>query len=1055
MPNNQVETPSFSIYNASAGAGKTHTLVKEYLKILLLDKQDDAYKKILAITFTNKAVAEMKIRVISCLYAFSQNDIPQKYEQMLTQILEETALKEDYVRTKSKKIIKNIIHNYASFDISTIDKFTHKVIRSFAFDLDLPISFEVTLDSDELLQEAVDAVVSKAGVDPELTNLLIDFSIDKADNDKSWDISRELKEVGALLLNENSREEIALFAEKKLDDFVRVRDFLRFEIRSITQTTKETGSCLLDLINTNGIDVKSFSRGTFPNHLNYIANDDDKATQRKYLETEDIQINKTAKDKDLIEEYIPQFLEKLGQVYQLYAKRAFYQAFLKNITPLSLLNALGQEMDKIQQEKNILSISQFNAIIHNELQNQPAPFIYERLGERYNHFFIDEFQDTSELQWHNLIPLIDNALAGEDHSQNKGTLMIVGDPKQSIYRWRGGKAEQFIALSKGENPFSNPDKKVISLEKNYRSYSEVIQFNNLFFKCISEKFTHEDYLDLYQNNSSQQINDKRGGYVSLRFLTEGEVEEGKIKEEQYAKATLKAIQKAVAEGFDYSDIVILTRKRHHGVILANYLTENEIPILSSDSLLINNATEVRVIINVLRYLKSESDLEAKVMMLYYIANQQKSENPVAVHDFIDQGLELKKEKVFENWLKENGIDISFDRCRKKSLYEAVENIVKAFLPEKSTISYVLYFLDLVLERTVKNVFGISDFLEYWEENYQKFSIPTPEGKNAVQIMTIHKSKGLEFPVVIFPFAEEDYTRSNRDKLWLNIETEEGLDFPKALVDSKKEVADYGKLARELYEQKEEEFLLDNVNVLYVALTRAEEQLYIISYYNVTDKGELKNNMSSFFLDFLNVQGKFENDEFQYEFGNATRISEKKEREAGSVEIIHSVKKPFDFGQIKIAKREALMWDAQNQKAIEYGNIVHKVMSFIITSKDIDDAVLQALEEGLITEESKEGFTATVTSIVKHAELSEFFEEGNQVFNEKMIIGEKLSNSIPDRVVVNKYGEAFLLDYKTGKEQNKHKEQLMRYEQALQEMGYDVKKKVLLYTGGDHLNIIHL
>jgi ATP-dependent exoDNAse (exonuclease V) beta subunit len=213
------------------------------------------------------------------------------------------------------------------------------------------------------------------------------------------------------------------------------------------------------------MDVKSFSRGTFPNHLNYIANDDDKATQRKYLEAEDIQINKTAKDIDLIEGYIPQFLEELGQVYQLYAKRAFYQAFLKNITPLSLLNALGQEMDKIQQEKNILSISQFNAIIHNELQNQPAPFIYERLGERYNHFFIDEFQDTSEMQWHNLIPLIDNALAGEDRTQNKGTLMIVGDPKQSIYRWRGGKAEQFIALSKGENPFSNPDKKVISLEK--------------------------------------------------------------------------------------------------------------------------------------------------------------------------------------------------------------------------------------------------------------------------------------------------------------------------------------------------------------------------------------------------------------------------------------------------------------------------------------------------------------------------------------------------------------------------------------------------------------
>ncbi len=1046
-----MEIASFSVYNASAGSGKTHTLVKEYLKIVLSDRADDAYKKILAITFTNKAVAEMKTRILSCLYAFSQSDTPAKFQPMLAQIVEETHLKETFLKQKSERIMKHIIHNYASFDISTIDKFTHKVIRSFAFDLNLPMSFEVSLESDELLQEAVDLVISKAGVEEELTKVLVDFTLDKADDDKSWDITREIKEMGSLLLNENNREEIGLFAHKTLSDFVKARDFLRSEISTLTNQIKSDGQAIWDEIQNKGIDVKSFSRGTFPNHILAILNDTDKVAQRKYISIDEVAINKTAKDRETIEAVLPSLLSSLANVYQKISKRLFYRAFLKNITPLSLLNFLGIEMEAIQSEKNMLSISQFNAIIHEEIQHQPAPFIYERLGERYRHFFIDEFQDTSEMQWSNLVPLIDNALAGEEEGI-KGSLMIVGDPKQSIYRWRGGKAEQFIALSKNDNPFSNPDKAVVNLGKNYRSYAEVIQFNNSFFKEVASFFEQEDYQDIYANQSYQEINSKKGGYVQLQFIDTNLVDkEAEIdKELLYLEATLATIQDCVNRGFSFSDIVVLTRKRSHGVALANYLTENEVPIISSDSLLISNADEVRLIINVLRYMRNKDDKEAKALMLYYVAN---SILKVSAHDFIAEGLRIQTDTEFEVWLNKKEIVLSFDQCRKKSLYEAVEIIIRSFFATKATSSYVLYFLDIVLERTMKNQYGVSDFLSYWEDNCHKFSIPTPEGKNAVQLMTIHKSKGLEFPIVIFPFAEEDYSRSQRDKLWVQFDEDTVIDMPKALVDAKTEVKEYGQFAEKLYAEKEQEELLDNINVLYVALTRAEEQLYIISREDITTKGEYKNNMSRFFIHFLKTINKYNAGQLIYEFGEAHRLSQSHVIEQEGNEQITSVDKLFDFDDIKIAESEALMWDTQVGEAIAYGNIIHRLMSYIDTNDEIEIAIQRALEEGLITTDLKLNFVQTIQQIVFHPDLVDYFT-GGKIYNERMIIGKNKGNQIPDRVVI-KDKKVYLLDYKTGKPEEKHKLQIERYQTSLEEMGYTVVKKVILYLGVDSLNIIHL
>jgi ATP-dependent exoDNAse (exonuclease V) beta subunit len=1062
-----LKTTAFTIYDASAGSGKTYTLTKEYLKILFLATNDDAYRKILAITFTNKAVEEMKTRIVSSLYQFSLDNTSDKAMELLKDVASETKLSIATLKDKSKAIIKNIIHNYAAFDISTIDKFTHKVIRTFAQDLNLPPNFEVSLETDSLLQEAIDLVISKAGDDPNLTKLLIEFSKEKTDDDKNWDISAELLKVAQLITNENNSEEIKELSEKSIDDFGIVKKKLQEEIKQLKHDCKAIAQSVLDSIDGNGVSRKSFFKSIVPNFLEKIA--DEKIaineTSIKYLDGSESRYSKTVpqSDKDFIDEKASEILASVLTINEKVGKISMYEAFLQNLNPLSLLNTIYQEFKQIQEEQNLVSISDFNKIIHNEIQNQPAPFIYERLGEKYRHYFIDEFQDTSVMQWQNLIPLIDNALSGQGDFGQQGTLMLVGDPKQAIYRWRGGKAEQFIDLAKEDkehNPFSNKDKETLRLGTNYRSFSEVIQFNNAFFKQLSDKFENPDYRNLYENLSHQEINSKIGGYVNLSFIEvpEDETEvEGfdsdndsiSVKDKFYLNQTLRTIEKCVANGFEYKDIVLLTRTKAPGVKLANFLTENGIPILSSETLLIQNATEVKLLIALLRYLKNPKDDESKVYFLYFIAKYLQSEVPI--HDFILAAKDKNSEEL-EAFLKTIGIEISFKNCKKKSLYEAVEILIATFLNDKVNTSYLQYFLDLVLEKDVKVQSSIADFLEYWDKiGYQK-SIPSPEGTNAVRIMTIHKSKGLEFPVVIFPFAEENFSSKPKDKLWIPLE-DANVNFSKALINNRKEVETYGNEAKAIFQTKNQEEILDTINVLYVALTRAEEQLYVISNKMKLKKdGTYPNNLATYFIEFLSNIGKYQDVILEYEFGDSVRVSTNKAHD-GKNNQIGIVSKKMNPKNIKIAQREALMWGTVQQDAITFGNILHEIMAFIQTKDDVDLAIQKATELGLITFSQQEVFKETINEIVHHEELISFFDIDAKVFNEQNIIKKATKTIKPDRVVL-KGNQAFLLDYKTGEKSNKHKAQLEEYELALQEMNYIVAKKALIYIG-ENLEIVTL
>lgn len=1044
---------AFSIYNASAGSGKTYTLVKEYLKIILVSPREDAYKNILAITFTNKAVHEMKSRIVDSLYDFTKDNPADRSVNLMKDIAVETGLSLNDITLKARAIIKNIIHNYAAFDISTIDKFTHKVIRSFAIDLNLPITFDVSLDTENLLQEAVDSIVAEAGENEELTKLLVDFTMEKTDDDKSWDVSGEIFNTGKLILNENNREEVLLLQNKSIQEFLVLKDKLQELCSQIDEEAKEKARLILELIVNKGIDLKSFSAGHFPKHLQSIVEGKFNAQNKTYHEFDDIKINKSAKDKAIIESCVPELLSMLALIYEQFQKKNLYEAFLKNITPLSLLNTVSNKLKNIQEEQNILSIAEFNKLINEQIQHQPAPFIYERLGERYKHFFIDEFQDTSQMQWENLIPLIDNALSSEDLQGNQGSLLIVGDPKQSIYRWRGGKAEQFIELAKNENPFSNKDKQVINLESNYRSYNEIISFNNEFFKFLSQKFQNEDYKDLYENKSFQKSNSKKGGYVNITFLPKVDLADGEeeiSQDDLYLKQTKQVILQIKGQGFSLNEIVILVRNNNKGVLLANYLTEHEVPVISSESLLLSTSSEVQFLVNMLRYLNDRKNKEALVQVLYYFVTN--FETALPVHDFIAIGLQFSSESELQIWLDSYGIKIDFVLIRRKPLYEVVEDLILAGIPSFKNNAYVQYFLDTVLEKDVKFQYSIIDFLDFWEKSSHKLSVPTAEGAEAIRIMTIHKSKGLEFPVVIFPFAEENYSVNKREKMWLDAPEEEST-FEKYLIDKSSKVKDYGQIASKVYDQKSQEELLDNINVLYVALTRAEEQLYVISSWKEKNKqGSLPNNLASFFIEFVEDRVDFDPNELQYSWGNFNRVSLKTHKES-NIEILQPVTSSIASENIKIAQREAMMWGTKQQEAIEFGNIMHEILSYVKVKYDVELAVIKAVENGLIAENQREIVRQVLDEIVGHPELVDFFDENAQVFNERTILKKNTKNYIPDRIVV-KNQRAYLLDYKTGLHNQKYVAQIFDYEEALKGMGFLVQKKSLVYIG-EKIEVVNL
>ncbi|GAA4233436.1 UvrD-helicase domain-containing protein [Postechiella marina] len=1028
---------AFTIYNASAGSGKTFTLVKEYLKILFRSKSQDQFKRVLALTFTNKAVAEMKERIIDMLKIFADPTVLKEPHTMFEAICTDLSIEAFTLHNKSKNLLETIIHNYAAFDISTIDGFTHRLIRTFAHDLKLPLNFEVELDQDALLNEAVDSLIAKAGTSKELTKILVDFAIEKADDDKSWDVSFDFNKIAKLLVNENDIPFISALKEKSLDDFKVLKTQLKTEVADLELNIIETANTVLSLISESGLEFKDFSSSYLPKHFKNIS--DKKfdlnfdAKWQQDIETKTLYPKRVSKDVALtIEQIQPQLALAFNTTKAYIFNYKFLKAFYKNITPLSVLNVINKELIALKEDQNKMLISEFNTIISNELKNQPTPFIYERLGEKFRHYFIDEFQDTSVLQWQNLIPLLDNSLSTET-----GSAMLVGDAKQAIYRWRGGKAEQFIDLFNKKNEPFPVSQNIEHLEANYRSFKEVVGFNNGFFKFLSQHvFSNKNYETLY-DKAHQNISKKENGYVELSFL---DISKDDDRDALFSAEVLNTINTCLENNYTLEDICILVRKKKEGVAIADFLSKQGINIVSSETLLINNAPEVIFVNNLLTLLLHPKNNEVKVTVLNYLAQVFNIEDK---HQFFAKHINLSILELFKSFEAFN-IYVDASKLLQLALYDLVETIVRAFnLVEKSN-AYVQFYLDIVLDFTHKKGSDLSGFLAYFEKKKENLSIVTPKGQNAVQIMTIHKSKGLEFPVVIFPYADLDIYAEREPKAWFPLNKEHFNNFSCTLLNYNKDFENYGETGRLIYNEHQAELELDNINLLYVTLTRPVEQLYVISKKDISAKGEVnQKRYSGLFINYLKHLNVWDDAQYVYKFGNIEREVLKSSKKNNTIEQDEFISTEKEKHNIKIVTSSGYLWDTNQEEAIEKGNLIHNIMSGIKSKDDIEAVIANYSNTGIINKDQSVLLKEKVNAIVNHEALVPYFNADLIIYNERDIINKDGVILRPDRVVI-KNDEAVIIDYKTGQEDIQHKQQLQLYQDALETMKINVSKKILIY-----------
>ena len=1040
-------TAPFFIYDAAAGSGKTYSLVKRYLSALLQQPKDSYYRQLLALTFTNKAVAEMKERIVDSLVEFADERVLSNAPPMFLDIAKTLQLEPLVLHKRASDILRHLLHNYAAFSVETIDSFNHRLIRTFAKDLKLPSNFEVMLDIDALLTEAVDALINKAGTDVAITKVLVDFAIEKTDDDRSWDISFDLFAVSKMLANEEDAAHLIKLKDKSLSDFILFKQELSIKYKKISEEIIDKAKVVNTSIEAHELIRLDFSSGYFYDHFVKLARGNfDVNLQTKWIlniRDKDLYSGKVRKERpdaaDAIDELTPGFIEIVDSTSVQISTLLFIDAVLRKITPISVINLVQKELEAIKVEQNVLPLFQFNAIINKEIKNQPAPFIYERMGERYRHIFVDEFQDTSVMQWENLHPLIENTLTQTQDSK-EGSLLLVGDVKQAIYRWRGGKPEQFLDMINGHSPFPSVQPQVENLPVNYRSLKEVVTFNNTFFTYISGIFNNPMHQELYVDGNHQDANKDQEGYVEMSFVVGANKEE---KQEEYKEKTLSTIQNLLENDFSYSDICILTRRRADGIVLSEFLMEHEIPVISSETLLLEQSGFVQAIIGLLQVSVSPQDKETLV----------------AVLDFLYDHLEIKEDKhffftafteqstaAFPEIIEAYNIVFSWEKLRASSVYESAEYIIEQFGFADTADAYLFGFMDFIFEYEQQAGADTLGFLTHWEKKREKASISSGTGTDGVQFMTIHKSKGLEFPVVIFPFADVTIYKENQATTWIPLPDEWQLGFEETLINYSSKVAGFSEAGSELHNVRRETLQLDNLNLLYVTLTRAVEQLYIFSETPSTIKtGDDIKTFPQAFKGFLESQSKWDGEDKVYTFGTFQKKQLQKEAATTTVSHPTYICIAPEQHDIKVITKDAMLWGTNTQEAIDTGNLVHNTMELIKHKSDIT-MVFSALQlGGSLSASAFASLKGNVLKIVNNPELAPLFENFRSSENERDIITKDGRVLRPDRLVFHEDNSVTVLDYKTGSPNYDHEEQITSYATALIDMGFVIRDKILVYT----------
>ena len=1095
-----IDTQNFVIYRSSAGSGKTYTLAKEYLMLAL--KSDFNFRHILAVTFTNKATQEMKERILENLKEIAEGE--EKIQGLAKEIGESLGLNAMELRRRANRVLTNILHNYSNFHIKTIDSFFQEIIKSFIKELEMEGAPQVEMDQVKVMEEVTDELIDSIGENKNLNKWLIKFAEKGLEDGKSWDPSEAIGKFSNELLKESFKSIEQEIQSLEYDDLKEFSKQLNGTINSFKKQTVQLGKQALSILKDAGIDVEEFSYGkaSFASFFLILASGKVAKPGTRFIKAQDnvnVWVSKKSALKDQAEKaYYGGLNDLIGEILEFF--RVEHPRYLSALHTQRYLYCFGiikniaSTLEKYRKDNNLMLISDATNFLKQIIGKNDTPFVYEKIGNKFNHYLIDEFQDTSGFQWDNFFPLIENTISQgyvENDEIEPYKNLIVGDVKQSIYRWRGG---DLRLLQEGvEKDIGQHLVKIQNLDTNWRSRKNVINFNNAIFRGMSTLFASQfkfdlppeaepslvshitseleilenAYQDVFQKFPEHKETDEKKGYVNLTFIKE---QKGVSTKDLILEKLPHTIEELQAKGYKASDIAFLTRNKADGVKLASYFMDYKntplakedccYEVVSSESLYLGKSSLVRVIIAAIRVLhtfnpetseaaREKYDLQIKSLDYEYSTYLLNVERDFS-YEFMNKEVSPKIQDLLSKASSYTSV----------TLYEMIESIIQTFdLNEiQDELAYLQSFQDLVMNFTLDESDDLGTFLSWWDQKGKTTSVQMSDSLNAMTVLTIHKSKGLQYPVVIIPFCDwkVDHNTTFDNILWLEGTEEPFNTFKRFPLKYTKELSETF-YARSYYEEKIKA-ALDNINLLYVAYTRAEQCLYSFSPIpkappKGTDTFKSVHDMLYAMISsptFSSTESDWnfnENEEescFEINHLETAELSSKSNKKAVGLKSYHSLDWRKRF-KLRETSESIFYYDSENKLSkIDEGILVHDILSEIKTKEDIEITLDQFYERGALSKEKKGQIRDVISKIVSHPVVSDWFTDNWEIRTEVPILPKNRGRiSRLDRVII-KGKQAIILDYKTGLKNKKDIKQLHVYKKLLLDMGYDTVEAYLLY-----------
>ncbi len=967
----------------------------------------------------------MKDRILNNLHSFGNMEVES---DMRVQIAEELGLSESDIAKASTRHLKNILRHYSYFSVSTIDKFYNRIVRFYADELELPADFQIEMDSNYIIDGGIEKMVRKIESDNVLKMALINFAGDQIEEDRSWNFERTLRDFAKNLYREESYihfESLKSYSSSDLSE-MRIRWSKEIEVRR--QAIGKLAEQFVATIQSKGIELNNFNGrlrsgiGAYFSKLNEGIVKLPGDSVHKHI-TEGTLYTKTTPEnvKTAIDELSNVIASSVEKSVHLIQEYTLLKNLRRNLNGLILLNELRRSIEAFKQEKNILHISQFNALLADIVRKEDAPHIYERSGVRYNHFLIDEFQDTSQLQWLNLLPLVGNSLS--DGKLN----VVVGDGKQAIYRFRNGDVLQFVSLPKlpaaSREVQSNFDDQFEPrfLEGNYRSSATLVEFNNDLFKHLRVSLS-KTYAGIYEKLEQTPQSSYDDGFVSMYVVNETrndpayEIQMRLLKED---------LQGCLEDGYQLEDCTILIRNKTQADLVASSLSDAGIPCLTEESFKVENHPGTQLLIHFLYSMQYPNEFFYKMGILgWYLKNQNRS------GEFLNEIEDLRACSLQE-LLDGLAIDLNVESLKQQTIYNTLVQVAIAFElnteePAVATLLNFVFKSEPYLDSDLRK------FLDEYESRKDKLFIPSG-GSSGVRIMTIHKSKGLEFPIVFLPCLQSD-DMTGKDFSWIELDRQK-YGLPKMIMP-------YSHLNNtslaHIYQEAKEATKMDHLNLLYVAFTRAESRIY--GYTHLQSTGKLLQSG----LEQMTLTRNETSEYIHYQAGQAVAVISSTPTQASEYLTTLGEAYELDFQEIK---GDPFLQD-WNVHPRARGEGMHMLLSSIRSQEEIDPK-LDRLTRDYRSIVDSEGMRALLKKMFEHRELQTFFKK--DVLVEREIMDKGILR--PDRHYIrgDKVG---ILDFKTGSPLDKDIEQVKRYQRAFTKMGYQLDDCYLYYFEGDELKLVN-